>query len=62
MSNNRPDQSGRVARGQLQVILIDACFVIGVTVEKHIGDVVRFTALEDGLLAVLLVDLLLSTL
>ena len=43
---NRTNQTRCVARREFEVVLIDAGFVVRVTVEKHIGNVIRLTALQ----------------
>ena len=52
---DRADQAGRVAGGQLQVVLADALFVVGIAMEEHVRDGVLLAALEDGLDAVFII-------
>ena len=52
------DEAGGVAGGELEEVLADAVLVVGVSVEEHVGDVVLLPALEDGLDAVLGVEVL----
>ena len=52
------DEAGGVAAGQLEVVLADALLVVGVAVEEDVDDVVLLAALEDGLDAPGLVELL----
>ena len=47
-----------VTRSQLQKVLVDAFFIVRVAVEEDIGDLIFFAALEDGFLAVFLIELL----
>ncbi len=46
---DRADQAGGVARGEFEIILAQTLFVIGIAVEKDIGDLVLLAALEHGL-------------
>ncbi len=41
------DEAGGVAGGQLQIVCTQPLFVIGVTMEEHIGDGVAFSPLEN---------------
>ena len=50
------DQTCGVAGGQLQIVLAQALFIVGIAVEEHIGNAVFLAALEDGLHAHLLID------
>ena len=45
-------------RGLAQKLLPDSLFIVGVTMEKHIGHLVLFAALEDRLEAAFLVQFL----
>ena len=47
----RTDEAGGVAAGQLEELLAQALFVVCITMEEYISDVVLFAALEDGLFA-----------
>ena len=49
------DQAGRIAGGQLQIVLTDALFIVRIAMEENIRDGVFLTALEDRLDAVLVV-------
>ena len=51
-----PDEAGGVAGSELQVVLAQALFIVGIAMEEHIGDAVLLAALEDGLYTHLLVN------
>ena len=53
---NGTDQTGRVAAGELQIILVQALFIIRVAVEEHVRNLVLLAALENRLDARRLVD------
>ena len=46
---NTADQAGCVAAGQLEVLLADTLFVVGITVKENICNTVFLAALEDSL-------------
>ena len=55
---HRPDEARGVAAGELQVVLAHALLIVGIAVEEHVRHGVFLAALEDGLHAHLLIELL----
>ena len=55
---HRPDEARGVAAGELQIVLAQALLVVGVAVEEHVRHGILLAALEDGLHAHLLIELL----
>ena len=52
------DETGRIARSQLQKVLVDAFLIVRVAVKENIRDLILLAALENRLFAVFLIELL----